>query len=161
MIVGYIWNYQYLPGWKRLIETFLSDVNTLTGAHEFQMTDFREKDGWLWIELTPVGDVPPKLVRRVNLLCNSVRRSSQFICIECGTRGYNYFWRGEWTSPCCKTHAREKAKNYLDEFRGEGWRLTEDWRLVDVNGNELCRKQIADSNRSDAVLDAAMWLAES
>jgi hypothetical protein len=159
MITGHIWNYAYLPGWKRLIESFLREVDNATGAHEFQMTDFREKDGMLSVELKPVGNVTPKLVERVKALCDGVRHASQFLCIECGAAGYNYFWRGEWLSPCCPTHAREKAKDYLADFRGDDWRLTEDWRLVDDKDVALSASTIAARRKTDNALDAASWLA--
>ncbi len=161
MIVDHIWNYAYLPGWTRLIESFLREVGNVSRAHEFQMTDFREKDGVLWVELTPVGDVPTKIVTRINELCVGVRQASQFICVDCGAAGLNYFWRGEWLSPCCPTHAREKAKDYLDEFQGEGWRLNEDWRLVDTAGVELSADTIAARRRDDMLFDAASWLTKT
>lgn len=161
MIVGHIWNYAYLPGWTRLIENFLREVDNATGKHEFQMTDFREKDGWLWIELKPVGDAPAKVVARASELCGGVRQASRFICVECGAAGFNYFWRGEWLSPCCPQHAREKARAHLDEFRGDGWRLTDDWRIVDDAGVALSADTIAARRKTDNVLDAATWLAQS
>lgn len=161
MIVGHIWNYAYLPGWSRLIEGFLREVDNVTGAHEFQMTDLREKDGILWVELKPINDVPAKVVTRINELCVGVRQASQFICVECGSAAYNYFWRSEWLSPCCPTHAREKAKDFLDDFRGDDWKLTSDWRLVDNAGVEMSADTIAARRRVDMLLDAASWLAQS
>jgi hypothetical protein len=161
VIAGHIWNYKYLPGWTRLIESFLREVENMSGAHEFQMSDFREKDGLLWVELKPVGDVPEKVVTRVKALCDGVRQASQFICVDCGAAGYNYFWRGEWLSSCCPTHAREKARDYLDDFRGDDWRLTDDWRLVDHAGVEMSTEAIAARRREDMLLDAASWLAKS
>jgi hypothetical protein len=161
MIVGHVWNYSYLTGWTRLIANFLREVESAMRGHEFQMIEFKEQDGWLIVKLLPVGDVPEKIVTRINELCVGVRQASQFICVDCGAAGLNYFWQGEWLSPCCPQHAREKAKDYLDEFQGEGWRLTEDWRLVDNAGVALSADTIAARRRDDMLLDAAIWLTRS
>ncbi len=152
MIVGNIWNYAHLPGWRAIVDKLLDDVNKITGIHRVTMTDFREKYGTLRVEFDamPGHVVPAEILAEIERLTLDAENNSEHVCIKCGQPGLNHVWSGDYMRPLCRAHALLEMPpaplTLSEEFAStqEGWRMRPDLALVDANDVPLSAARIAE-----------------
>lgn len=148
-MIEHVWNHSWATGWRTLVEKLLADVEAVTGNHRVTMTEFKEKYGTLRVEFEPApgATVPAELLDQIEQLALAAETASEKICITCGAAGHNYEWSGDFTRPLCPAHAREQSPRALAgafEYVPDGWKMTPEFRLVDIAGGSLSAERVAE-----------------
>jgi hypothetical protein len=168
VIVGHIWNYDWAPGWRAIVEKLLDDVNKITGVHRVTMTDLREKYGTLRVEFDAVPGhvVPAEISAEIERLTLDAENNSEHACIKCGQPGLNHVWSGDYTRPLCRAHARLEMPpaplTLSEEFAStqEDWRMRPDLALVDSNDVPLSAVRIVELDAIGGLeWRAARWIS--
>jgi hypothetical protein len=137
-----VFSYAHLPGWKTLIDQLVEQLDAATGSHAFRMADLKEKYGSLRVEIEPIDGAPGEIGDAAEKLISEAEGKSERTCIDCGKPALLHAWNTEWLLPCCREHARVRAKSVTNFYNGPGWTLTHDFRIVDEAGEPLSSDKI-------------------
>lgn len=156
-------NYAHLPGWKEIIDRLIQAIEQARGGHEYTFFEIKEKYGSLRVNIDWASGVPDDVINRIEFLLEEAEDTSEHTCIDCGAPALLHDWNGDWFSPCCPMHARVRAKNWISEYRGDDWVLSDDFKVHDLDHRPISAETRAfiELNVKGAAADlwrAAQWL---